>query len=250
MSVNMNVVEAYIKFRGQLIILMSGITGCKKTKFAKMLAKEFSIKFVDQMNYYTKDYNEMTELPDGTKTINWYSDNAIDWDKLNNDINKYKVAGVVITGFSFPTDHLKFDPDFHIHIKLLKKTCIERRRKFLSKYKEKYPDEYSVINTEKELLYMNKLIYPNYLESLKKSKIDKFISMDELTDEKGFDEVFDDIVEYIQDWHNKNNRQRNPEINSLETTTTTSSNNAESNEADTIDEENGPVLFQQYKTRK
>jgi len=251
----MNVVEAYIKFRGQLIILMSGITGCKKTKFAKMLAKEFSIKFVDQMDYYVEKYDEKIDMPDGTKIINWYSDNAIDWDKLNTDINKYKNTGVIVTGFSFSKDRIDFDSDFHIHIKLSKKLCIEKRRKFLQKYQKKYPDEYSVINTEKELLLMNKLIYPYYLESLKNSSINKFINMDELDDEKAYDTIFDSVIEYIQDWHSKNRQvDKTESIGDIETTSSAknTSNNAISNDSDDsdiVDEENGPVLFQRYKTR-
>ena len=41
---NINIVHKYIKDNAQLIILISGFSGCGKTLFAKSIAKDFDIK--------------------------------------------------------------------------------------------------------------------------------------------------------------------------------------------------------------
>ena len=58
----MNVIEAYIKYKTQLIIFISGLSGCKKTFLAKKLSDNLKINFIDQFNYYKKNYKEKIEL--------------------------------------------------------------------------------------------------------------------------------------------------------------------------------------------
>ena len=43
----MNILEAYIKYNGQLIIFISGLTGCGKTKLAKKLAFDYKCKILN-----------------------------------------------------------------------------------------------------------------------------------------------------------------------------------------------------------
>lgn len=192
----MNIVEAYIKFKGQFIILISGLPGCGKLNIAKSLSKDFKFKLLDQYNYYKKDYNEMSTLQDGTKVINWYNDNAIDWDKLKDDIEKDKKKGVIVVGISFPQDKIR--GDYHVHLTMSKQMCMDKRKEFLEKHKDenKYDQEYKILNTPTEKLIMNQLIFPYYLEARKNSKIDKWINMDTIESE---DDVYDIVFNHMLD---------------------------------------------------
>lgn len=204
----MNIVEAYIKFNGQLIILVSGLSGCGKLALGKSITRDFKIKLLDQHNYYKKDYNVITSLPDGTKIINWYTDDAIDWEKFNDDINKYKKEGIAVIGMSFPVNKLNFDPDYHIHLNISKQICLEKRKEFLEKHKDEYMDEYKVINTPTEKLIMNQFIFPYDIESTKNSKVNKFVNINELTDEQVYDGVFEVLKDFIQRWLDNYDKQR------------------------------------------
>lgn len=212
----MNIVEAYIKFKGQFIILISGLPGCGKLAIAKSLSKDFKFKLLDQYNYYKKDYQETSTLQDGTKVINWYNDNAIDWDKLKDDIEENKKKGVVVVGISFPKD--KFDADYHLHLTMSKQMCMEKRKEFLEKHKEedKYSQEFKVLNTPTEKLIMNQLIFPYYLEARNNGKIDKWINMDTLgSDDDVYDMVFDHMLSVVQaytDEHDKKFSERTPKV--------------------------------------
>lgn len=50
----MNVVEAYIKFRGQLVVLVSGLSGSGKTEIARNIERDFKLKFINLNDYYKK----------------------------------------------------------------------------------------------------------------------------------------------------------------------------------------------------
>ena len=142
----MNVVEAYIKFKSHLVIFISGISGCGKNTIAKKISNNFKIYLIEQFNYYKKDYDQKITLPDGTKITNLYTDDAFDWDRLNSDINKVKHEGVVISGVAL-TDKITTKPDYHIHLSISKQICLEKRRDYIKKNKEKYPDEFKQIDT-------------------------------------------------------------------------------------------------------
>jgi hypothetical protein len=79
----MNIVEAYLKFKGQLIILISGISGCGKSSVARKLSNDLNIKYINQFDYYIKNYDNQFTFPNGTNITNWYTDDAIDWTKFN-----------------------------------------------------------------------------------------------------------------------------------------------------------------------
>ncbi len=194
----MNVVEAYIKLKGQLIILVSGLPGCGKTTVGKKISQDFKIDYIDQFNYYIKDYDKKVKLPDGSDVLNIYNNDAIDWKKLNKDVNSKKEKGVVVSGIAFPNDKLNFTPDYHIHLSISKKECLERQKDFLEKNKDKYQEEWKDIESGRERLKMNQLIYPYYLETVKESKINKFININNLDDDGAYDSAFDIIISYIQ----------------------------------------------------
>lgn len=194
----MNVVEAYIKFKGHLVIYLSGMSGCGKTSIAKKISQTFKIQFLDQFSYYKENYSKKVSLPDGSEFINWHSDDAVDWNKFNNDIEKLTKNGVIVTGFSFPTDKILVQPDMHIHLITSKQICLEKRRKFIEKNKTKFPEEFNMIGTNSEKLKMNQIIYPYYLAVLKRMKVDKFININELKSDQIYSEIFDYIIERIQ----------------------------------------------------
>jgi len=199
----MNIVEAYIKFKNQLIIFISGLPACGKLKLAKKVKRDFNLKLLNQFDYYRKDYNVKTTLQDGTILINWYTDSAIDWTKLNEDIDKYKKDGVIVVGFSLPEDKFdKKDIDFHLHLNIPKQLCMEKRKDFVEKNKDKdkYKEEFSLIGTVTEKLRMNQLIFPYYLESMKKSKINKFINIATMSDDEVYDTAFKYLIDFIEDY--------------------------------------------------
>lgn len=194
----MNIIEAYIKFNGQMVVLISGMSGCGKTKFAKKISEKFNIKYLDEVDYYKKDYAEKKTLPGGSEIINWDSDDAVDWVKLNKDIDEHKTKGVIVSGFSFPQDKITSEVNYHIQLSLSKKKCLEIRHKFLEKNKEKFPEEYEKIDSKEELLKMNQLTYPYYLDVIKRSKINKFINVNKFDDDQIFDMIWDLLISHIQ----------------------------------------------------
>lgn len=198
----MNIVEAYIKFKKQLIIFISGLPACGKLKLAKKIKKDFNLKLLNQFDYYRKDYNVKTTLQDGTILINWYTDLAIDWTKLNEDIDKYKKDGIIVVGFSLPEDKFSQDIDFHLHLNIPKQLCMEKRKEFIEKNKDKnkYKEEFSLIGSVTEKLRMNQLIFPYYLESMKKSKINKFINIATMSDDEVYDTAFKYLIDFIEDF--------------------------------------------------
>jgi uridine kinase len=202
----MNIVDAYIKFKGDLIIFISGMSGCGKTSLAKKISKDLNLKFIEQFNYYKKNYDEKISLHDGTELVNWHSDDAIDWTLLNSDIGKLKSNGLVVAGFSLINEKIDHNVDYHLHLSISKQNCISRRHIYLEKHKKKYPEEYKDINSAIEKIKINKLIFPYYLESIQKSKINKFLNGNKLDNIQIYDTSWNIIIEHIQkyiDWFNQ-----------------------------------------------
>jgi cytidylate kinase len=203
----MNIVEAYTKFNGQLIIYISGLSGCKKTNFAKKIANTFKIHLLEQFDYYKKDYENKVTLQDGSKVTNFSTDDAFDWDKLNNDINEKKNKGVVVSGICLP-EKLTVMCNFHLHISISKANCIKKRNEFLEKHKDKYPIEFAEIDSIVEKLKMNQLIFPYYIDSIQRSKINKFFNMNKIQeDEVIWDQIWEYLINAIDsyvNWFNTN----------------------------------------------
>ena len=193
----MNIVEAYIKYAPQLVVFVSGISGCGKTTLAKNISDKFNINLLEQVHYYKKGYDKEVTLPDGTTVVNRYTDEAIDWVRLNKDINRMKKQGVVVSGFALVEDKISTTPDYHIHLSLSKQVCIDRRRRYLEKHKDKYPEEYKMAVTDTEKLKMNRLIFPYYLDSKNRSKFDKVLNINEMTDEDVWDVSFKILINFI-----------------------------------------------------
>ena len=243
----MNIVEAYIKFKGQLLIFISGLPGCGKLELAKNISEDFKLKIIDQYNYYIQNYSETIKLPDGTEVINWYTDDAIDWDKFNQDIDEMKGDGLIVIGISFPEDKITSKPDYHIHLNISKQACVERRKMFLEKHKddEKYTEDYNLMGSVVEKLKMNQLIFPYYLESIKKAKINKFLNINEMNNDAVYDAAFDALIDMIKKYLKQENGQSNKleseSDNETDSEINTSDSSTESVSEESDDEKNSEV---------
>ena len=209
----MNLVEAYIKLNGSLLFFVSGLFGCGKLALGKHIARDFKLKLIDQIDYYKKDYNTNITLPDNTVVTNWYTDDAIKWDEFNEDINVFKKQGLIVVGFSFPQEKINSKPDYHIHLNISKQLCNERRKIFLENNKEKYKEEYDLIGSSLEKIKMNQLIYPYYLESTKKARVNKFITVTDMNDDIIYDIAFDSLIKFLK----KSLRQEDTQIETSNT---------------------------------
>ena len=124
----MKVTEAYIKFNKQLIILVSGMSGCGKKIYAKQLANDLgTLHLIDQSKFYRDDYNVRTLLKNGVEVQNTSSYDAFDWTNFNKEVNEKKGEGVVVVGSALVNSKLQFKPDFHIHLNIPKNVCAEKR---------------------------------------------------------------------------------------------------------------------------
>ena len=224
----MNIVEAHIKFKGQLIVIISGFPGSGKTPIAQMIADDFKISHIDLEDYYNNSVK--ATLPNGDKVVNHFSDDAVDWDRFNSDVNSKKGSGVVISGFGFPSEKLKFRADQHIFLSISKKVGMERRKAQQEKQKkvnnmnsmnssDNSPDSTETSKDEttstgstesvrdNDLLIMNKLIFPYYIQLKERSTVNKFVNLNSITPREGYDQVFDHLMKVIQrNLYNKDSR--------------------------------------------
>jgi len=191
-----NVVEAYIKFNSQLIILISGFSGSGKTLLATNIKRDFKIEFLNLNNFYKKDYNEIIDLGHGIKVVDWDNPEAIDWDKFNDKVNSIKNKGVVISGFSFPNDKLQFKLDFHVHLRLSKEKLIKNRHEYLEENKDNPLNE--IKDTRTEMYILNNLTFKHFMSIKDKSTYTLKIDTTELSPEQTYDQVFDYLIQNIE----------------------------------------------------
>lgn len=201
----MNIVEAHIKLKNQLVILISGLSGTGKTKLAKSISELFKIKFINMNDYCDKNYNKTIKLPSGVEVINWDTDDIYDWNKFNGDMDKYAKDGVIVCGVVFPKDKIKFKLDFHIHIKLNKQNLFKKRTEYLEEHKEDCQEVGRNVDKNIEYTIFNQLTFPYYLGMAERSDITKFINANEYAnldqivyDEKLFDDAFDYLIKGIE----------------------------------------------------
>jgi len=201
----MNIVDAYIKFNSQLIILISGFSGSGKTVLARNIQRDFKLSFLNLNDFYREDFNEMVDLGNNIKVIDWDNPDSIDWNKFNMKVNLDKSKGIVISGFGFPRDKIDFKPDFHIRIDVPKPLLLDLRHKYLEENKDNKLNEFK--NTETEKLILNKLSYNHYLKIKENSDYtyiynlyglseEESINLDKIT-EKTYDVIFDYVIKEI-----------------------------------------------------
>jgi hypothetical protein len=214
----MNIIEAYIKFNKEMIIIISGLSGSGKTKMATNIEKLFKIKKIDVESFCINNNDKTIKLSDGTIVKDWDHIDSYDWTKINDAVNESKKNGVVISGPYFPQNKLKFSPNFHIHIKVSKQQIIENRRKYIIENPDKCEELVKLVNTPTEMLMINQITYPHYLKYLEESKIDKFINMKEITHDQSYDQAVDYLFKKIQDFldeYNKNESVSDSSISNI-----------------------------------
>ncbi len=262
----MNIVDAYIKYNKQLLILISGLSGTSKSKVGKLISDKFKIKFIDTRRFMTEPETIETH---GRKIKSWIK--SYDYEEIKNEIRKHVQNGVVVCGEYFAEETMKdLNVDFHIHIKLSKQNLIKQRTKFIeTNYNKKPkskpesrsendPEEKSEDNSEEksednseeksednseeksednseeksednseekseekseesnevsdDIILLNQVVYPFYIDIIQKSKINKFINANEILEKSNnedtyvdevFGIVFDTLIEFIMDYFKK-----------------------------------------------
>jgi uridine kinase len=200
-----NIIEAYLKYNNQLVVLISGLSGSNKSKIGQNLAKELKLEFINTRDYINNDKFEEVELPNQEK-VKIY--NNYKWDELIEKINKDKKKGVLVCGEYFPKDKLNdLFIDLHLHIKLSKQNIIKKRLEYIDSLDEDKKKNYK--DNDTEVLIINQIIYPYYLDMLQKSHINKFINANEYFESDDFndkvtDKLFEEIINTIV--HNLKNK--------------------------------------------
>jgi adenylate kinase family enzyme len=202
----MNIVEAYIKFNKQLIILISGFSGSGKTLLARNIQRDFKLKFINLNDYYLEDFNDVVDIGNDIKVVDWDNPDAIDWNKFNMDINLNKAKGIVVSGFGFPNDKLDFKFDFHIRIDIPKQLLIDMRHKYLDENKDNKLNE--IKDTKTETLILNKLSYNHFKNIKEKSTYTYIYNLYNITEtdsgnvevipDKTYDNIYDYIIKEIE----------------------------------------------------
>jgi hypothetical protein len=194
----LNIIQAQLKFNNKLIILLSGLSGTFKNKIAKDLANHFNINVISLRFFIKNDYNKEQILTNGYKFVDCDNIEAYDWKKFNSYIEEKSKTGIIVYGFSFPKDLISFEPNFHFNIKITKQKYIEERHKFLKENPKSNKKLLDLIKSKTENLMINDYIYPNYLDYIKRSDINRFFNANEKSIETIFDEIFDYIINNIE----------------------------------------------------
>jgi hypothetical protein len=208
----MNIVQAWIKFNNQAIILISGFSGSHKTKLAKFISDVFGFQLLNLTKFFKTDEAYDLEsnyiiLKDESRILNW--DNiyeSINWKEFNSHVNSNKQTGIVIHGFGFPSSLIEFVADFHIHIGISKQKLMENRSEFVAKHSADIADKTDEEKTSQTLdeispmekLFFNTITYPIYIEINKESKFDLYVNSNELTDEQMKYKIFEFLIKSIQ----------------------------------------------------
>ena len=157
--------------------------------------KYISDNTTDTNNNDILDTIDDIKLQNDKYVKNQYSTKLLDIEKLNQDIDKLKSNGLIISGFPLPKDIINATIDFHIHISINQTTYIEYQQK------KKNPLDINDI----ELKY-HKVIKPYYMNIIQNLNINKFINLKKFeSKEKLYDEIWNLSIDYIQKWLKKKN---------------------------------------------
>lgn len=209
MGKEFNIIDAYLKYNKQFIIIISGLSGTNKSKICQKISSIINFFYLNSRDYIQKNKYEEIELSNKKTVKLWHDYN---WDEIIKKINENKNKGIIICGDYFPSDKLdNLYIDQHYHIKISKQNLIKKRLEYIHNSKKKEEKE-EFYDDETENLIINQLTYPYYLDIIQKSKINKFINVNEmleLNDNEYLDKIaniiVDNIIEYIVQYlKNKN----------------------------------------------
>lgn len=187
----MNILEAYIKKYGHLIILILGLPCSNKSEIAKELGIDLNLPIININDYLIKDkYKEIT-IKDFKFKIYEDPDNY-DWDKLNDDVNKSQSTGLIIYGNYIDSNKIDWDIDFSFFYSMNNNLC--KKMLIENKFLEKIAD-----SEEKIKIYWNDIFIPLYEELKLNLKIKKYYNLKEdSTFNESYDNIFDYLMELIQ----------------------------------------------------
>lgn len=119
----------------------------------------------------------------GVKMKNWDCKEALNIDKMNNAITEHlSKEGVIFSGFACRDEWFTMKIDFHIHLQIDIDTCYLRRQ------------EQGKDSVKMGHIIVKELVYPFYMETLKKSRIDFTIDANKKT-EKTLDKIITCLIQ-------------------------------------------------------
>jgi hypothetical protein len=183
-----NIIEEYINQKKQMVILLIGPQGSQKSKFSKMLNEDIGFKLIKISDYHNNKYIKKTI---NNSIFNVYEDiENYEWEKLSNDVDKYKSKGIILYGNNIDTEKITFKIDF-IYFTSIKYQL----------YK-KYILKYDTIDNKKEYYlntYVSNYISPLYENLKSKLKINKFFNIKEdINIDDTYKELFDNLITNIK----------------------------------------------------
>lgn len=207
----MNLLEEYLLRNKEIIILISGLSGSKKSLLAKEIERDLKIlKLINLDKYCDNDKVPVIDIM-GQKVKDWDDIAAYNWNKLNNDINKFKNKGCIVYGDAFPKDKLDFETNFHIHITISKEKLVEKRREFIEKNPEQCKD--MLFFLDKLGTFINKITYRHYIENRNKSKINLWLNLDEESldtmYDKSFSFIMNGMTKFLNEYYSIHERKVN-----------------------------------------
>jgi uridine kinase len=185
----MNILEAYIKKHGQMIILILGLPCSNKSEIAKELASDLHLSLIN-INDYLKQDTFVEKIVSDIKFKLYEHPDNYDWEKLNSDVDNGKNTGIVLYGNYVDASKLNFKIDFcyffNMNTNLCKNILIEKQ---MLPYKE---------DDEKVKIYFKDVFNPIYDKLKIDLKINKFFNIKESTTfEESYDELFDGLMTLI-----------------------------------------------------
>jgi uridine kinase len=186
----MNILEAYIKKYGQIIILVLGLPCSNKSEIAKELHADLNLPIIN-INDYLKQDNFIEKVVSDVKFKLYEHPDNYNWEKFCLDVNDKKKTGVVIYGNYVDIKKLNFEIDFcyfyNMNINLCKTILIEKQ---MLPYKD---------DDEKVKIYFKDIFNPIYDNLKEELKINKFFNLKESsTFDESYDQTFDNLMEQIK----------------------------------------------------
>lgn len=150
-----------------VVILLSGLSGCGKTTIGPALAAALpNYVFVEGDTFY-REAKPTVVLSNGARVLDWDSAEAIDWDKLNAEVETcLRAANVVLVTFLPRLDLMSFAVALHLRLAYADAgrqddiaCCVAARRaskRFNSPAKQ-----------ERDELMVHEVVYPTYERAVK-----------------------------------------------------------------------------------
>jgi len=160
------------------LYVVSGLSGSGKSTVLKWLKEYGKLKpnsaVIDQDSYFYSRQGKKHKMPNvrlssGQTTINYDSPLSIDNKKLEEDVKLHLSEGknVYLSGFIFRSGMYDLNPDLHFHIIIGKEMSLQRREQ-----SKNYTNDFA---RNKDKMMMEEVIFPEYLETLRLSKIDYYL---------------------------------------------------------------------------